>query len=179
VLVFHCVVHPDEVAKLSKALENQSTSATTTSAQISSRSNVGVVEGGPSVIPVQSTSSAAAAATSAISTGVQLNPLAPTPTQQQYAPPTNAPPPEIQAQFQQPYSIPIQNQPPQGTQAAVQQTITLSTQSALRPNIQVIPIQYQAVLIKYLPNYPYLVIQPPSFLPIPMRPMHSIHTFVI
>jgi len=178
--VFHCVVHPDEVAKLSKALENQSTSATTTSAQISSRSNVGVVDGGASVVPVQSTSSsAAAAATSAISTGVQLNPLAPTPTQQQYAPPTNAPPPEIQAQFQQPYSIPIQNQPPQGTPAGVQQTITLSTQSALRPNIQVIPIQYQAVLIKYLPHYPYLVIQHPSLLPIPLRPMHSIYTFVI
>ena len=152
--MFHCVVHPDEVAKLSKALENQSTSATTMRAQISSRANVGVVEGGPSVVPVQSTSSSAAAVAAVSSTGVQLNPLAPTPTQQQYASPTNAPPPEIQAQFQQPYSIPIQNQPPQGTPAGVQQTITLSTQSAIRPNIQVIPIQYQAVLIKYLPHYP-------------------------
>ena len=174
--MFHCVVHPDEVAKLSKALENKSTSATTTSAQINSRANVGVLEGGASVVPLPSTSSSAAAASS---TGVQLNPLAPTPTQQQYAPPTNAPPPEIQAQFQQPYSIPIQNQPPQGTQTAVQQTITLSTQSAIRPNIQVIPIQYQAVLIKYLPHYPYLVIQHPSLLPNPLCPMNSIYTFVI
>lgn len=131
--MFHCVVHPDAVAKLSSA-QKQNTSTTT-----NSQTDTSTTDRLPHFIPVQSTSA------SATSTGVQ-----PPSTEQHSTPPTNAPP--QQGHPQQPYSISIQGQLPQATQAAIQQTITqLNAQPPTLPSIQVLPIQYQALLINGLP----------------------------
>jgi len=145
--VFHCVVHPDAVARLS-ATQKQSTS-NTTNTQMNSATDRSATDGLPRLIPVQLTSA------SATSTGVQLNvppPIHQQPQhqQQQYTTPTNPPLPPVQAQ--QPYSIPIQGQSAQNTQASIQQTISqLTAQPPPRPTIQVLPIQYQAVLVNGLP----------------------------
>jgi hypothetical protein len=149
--VFHCVVHPDAVAKLTAAQKQKTTSppntATTTSDRLSP------------LPPPQSTSA------SAISTGIQTSPLSvsqllrttPPPTHQHHNIPLTSQQrhdvssPNIPPHTQQPHSIQIQGQSTQthNTQAAYQQTITqLTAQPPIRPNIQVLPIQYQAILIK-------------------------------
>ena len=163
--MFHCVVHPDAVARLS-ASQRERTRNNTTSTQTINNSASNTTEGGPRLIPVQLSTSAAPAAAA----GVQFNPPPPV-QQQQYTHPINGPAlqGQGQGQQQQPYSIPIQGQSPQGTQAAIQQTINqLTAQPPIRPNIQVIPVQYQALLIKYYPPPSLPSSISPYFLSIPI-----------
>jgi hypothetical protein len=136
VLVFHCIIHPDVVLAQESA------------ASVRQREEQNQDETPPS-IPIPATLE---------------QPPAPTPTTPANNEPTpnTAQPPPISpwpAQDAGPWtprapaqSMRISAQTPAAAQHALQQTITqLTANPPIRPSVQIIPVQYQAVLIKYLP----------------------------
>ena len=69
--------------------------------------------------------------------------------------PSNSTPTSVQPPSQ---SMRVSVQTPAAAQQAIQQTLTqLTANPPIRPNVQVIPIQYQAILIKYPPLHPILI----------------------
>jgi hypothetical protein len=69
--------------------------------------------------------------------------------------PSNSTTPSVQSPYQ---SMRVSVQTPAAAQQAIQQTLTqLTANPPIRPNVQVIPIQYQAILIKYCPAHRLLI----------------------
>jgi hypothetical protein len=136
VLVFHCIIHPDVVLAQESAA--------------SARQREQNQDETPPSIPIPSTSE-------------QIpDPTPPTPANTAPTPTTAQPPPITPwpAQDASPWtpraptqSIRISAQTPAAAQHALQQTITqLTANPPIRPSVQIIPVQYQAVLIKYIPS---------------------------